>query len=67
MRKNNNKMLEIVLYWAVCLDKESSHCLAFNSFIIYIFFRLQVNFFFFEFFHEKLQYIIKLLKLWTKI
>ena len=47
MRKNNNKMLEIVLYWAVCLDKESSHCLAFNSFIIYIFFRLQVKIFFF--------------------
>ena len=72
-------MLEIMLYWVVYLVKELNHCPAFSSIIIYLyiyiyiffFFQILVQFFFFffsfSFLLEKPQYIIKLLKLWTKI
>ena len=40
-------MLKIVLYWAMYLVKESSHCLAFS--IFFFFFKTLVQFFFLVF------------------
>ena len=62
-------MLKIVLYWIVCLVEGIKSLLCLQQFYYNFFFQISDLFFFLSFFFliERLQYIVKLLKLWTKI